>query len=540
MSGLYNVGAYVRLSKDSVAYRKDESLSIENQKYLLSKFISLMPGWMERKYYIDDGFSGGSFDRPAFQEMMEDVRQGHINLVLVKDLSRFGRNYLEAGQLLEQELPSYGCRFVSLSEGIDTENGEDDIIPFLNAMNDHYLKNLSERIKSVLTAKAKDGQKLSGYAPYGYRRMRENHTRLEIDPYAAEIVRRIYELRTQGLGYAKIASVLNEDKVLAPRLYYYASQNREPPKNVTKLWFSQTVRVILRNEVYIGNTVAFKLATRFYRDNTAVARPSEDWIRVNHTHEPIIDTELWKNVQALDASNRKIYGNSRVPIKSLFSGLLVCAGCGKTLIGGSETHTRKTGKKVTYNHYHCRTYSLTGGSVCTRHTIYELSLKQVVLAHIHEQAKTLELNEAAMMEELKHRLIGQDAFKMKDRKIEIRTLKRRIHKLEAMVVKLYEDRAFGIVPEDVFLESLETLDLEKQEKEKRLAAIEQTQNSVTEKVSDIQQWAQCIRKKANFDDIDREVLENLIEKIEVGERVLEGRTKNQSIKIFYRFVGLME
>jgi len=256
MDKLYNVGSYIRLSNDSVAFRKDESQSIENQKFMLSKFISVMPGWIEQKYYIDDGFSGGTFDRPAFSEMMEDVKQGKINLVLVKDLSRFGRNYLEAGKYLEEELPSYGCRFVSLAEGIDTETGEDDIVPFLNAMNDHYLKNLSDRIKSVLTAKAKNGQKLSGFAPYGYVRSPENHTKLIIDEYAAEVVKRIFELRADGSGYAKIANILNEDGILPPRLYYYLSQNREPVR-ATKIWYTPTVRSILQNEVYVGNIVCF-------------------------------------------------------------------------------------------------------------------------------------------------------------------------------------------------------------------------------------------------------------------------------------------
>ena len=157
---------------------------------------------------------------------MADARQGIINLVLVQDLSRFGRNYLEAGRYLEEELPSLGCRFVALSDGIDTEDGENDIMPFLNAMNDYYLKNLSDRIKIVLTAKAKDGQKLSGAVPYGYDRNPAEHTRLIVDEYAAGIVKRMFELRATGKGYAAIAGVLNKENILPPRLYYFQRQNR--------------------------------------------------------------------------------------------------------------------------------------------------------------------------------------------------------------------------------------------------------------------------------------------------------------------------
>lgn len=540
MNKLYNVGIYIRLSKDSAAYRNEESMSIENQKLMLAKFISMMPGWIERRYYIDDGWSGGTFDRPSFIEMMEDVKKGEINLVLVKDLSRFGRNYLEAGRYLEQELPSYGCRFVSLSEGIDTETGEDDIIPFLNAMNDHYLKNLSERIKLVLTVKAKDGQKLSGYAPYGYTRSPENKTHLIVDDYSAGMVKKIFSLRTQGMGYAKIAAVLNEAKVMAPRLYYYISQNRTPPERTTEIWFSQTVRSILRNEVYIGNTISFKLGTRSYRDNKTVKKPKEDWIRVDGTHEAIINTDVWQTVCNMSDTSREMHKKARKAVKSLFSGMIVCAGCGRTLMGGSETHTRKNGRQVTYNHYHCRTFSLTGGSTCSRHTIYELSLKKVLLAHIRTQARRLQLDEAAMLEELRSRLIGNDVLRLAEMKAEARSLEQRLHKLEVITSELYEQRVVGNISDEAFTRTLASYDSEKQEKEKRLASITKAENDASVKISDIQRWTEIIREKSLLEDVDREMLGSLIEKIEVGERKIENGIKKQDIKICYRFVGSME
>ena len=265
MEKLYSVGSYVRLSKENTFADSD---SIENQQEMLSRFIAVMPGWIEQKCYIDNGFSGGTFDRPAFSEMMADARSGLINLVLVKDLSRFGRNYLEAGNYLENELPALGCRFVSLSEGIDTETGENDIMPFLNAMNDYYLKNLSERIKMVLEVKAKEGQKLSGAVPYGYLRSPDDHTRLIVDEYAAGIVKRIFECRARGDGYAKITAMLNRENIMPPRMYYFDRQNRETPQVCTEMWYSQTVKALLRNELYIGNTVQFTLRTRSYRDST--------------------------------------------------------------------------------------------------------------------------------------------------------------------------------------------------------------------------------------------------------------------------------
>ena len=202
---LYNVGIYIRLSRENTAYADGDSMSIENQQSILSKVISMMPGWVETRTYIDNGASGGNFNRRGFRDMMTDVRNGDINLVLVHDLSRFGRNYLESGKYLEEELPSLGCRFVALTDGIDTDTGENDIMPFLNAMNDYYLKNISDRIKAVFHAKAKDGQKLTGTAPYGYMRNPDDNTRLIVDDYAAAVVRRIFEMRADGMGYTKIA-----------------------------------------------------------------------------------------------------------------------------------------------------------------------------------------------------------------------------------------------------------------------------------------------------------------------------------------------
>ncbi len=535
MGRLYSVGSYVRLSKENVYTDSD---SIENQREMLSRFIAVMPGWIEQKCYIDNGFSGGTFDRPAFVEMMADARSGLINLVLVKDLSRFGRNYLEAGDYLENELPALGCRFVSLSEGIDTENGENDIVPFINAMNDHYLKNLSGRIKMVLTAKAKEGQKLSGAVPYGYLRSPDDHLRLIVDEYAAGVVKRIFQLRAEGTGYAGIAGVLNRENVMPPRMYYFKSRNRETRQACTEIWYSQTVRALLRNEIYIGNTVQFMRGTRSYRDATMIDKPPEDWIRVENTHPAIISAELW--AAAREAADRAKTRASKQAehLPSLFSGIVVCDTCGANLIANRETHIRKrSGRAVIYQSYHCRTFGLSGGSACTRHTIYELSLKKIVLEHIRQQAKEIALDEGAMLARLRDRLIGgQKADKAKASK-ERRALRQRLHHLEVTVVKLYEDRVAGVLTEDSFSSIARSMEAERQEKEQRLSALEQSGLEAAVKLGDIQSWMRLIKEKSSLEDVDRDLLESLIEKIEIGERVVENGVKRQDIRIHYKFVG---
>ena len=387
MNKLYRVGAYVRLSVESTSY---DSESVENQCSMLSKFISMMPGWVETKFYIDDGVSGATFDRRGFQEMIADARDGLINLVLVKDLSRFGRNYLEAGHYLEEVLPALGCRFVSLTENIDTENGENDIVPFLNAMNDYYVKNHSDRIRSIMAAKAKDGQKVSGQAPYGYRRNPEENTRLLIDEYSAGIVRQIFEMRKQGKGFYTIAKVLNADAILPPKLYYLSIMDRDDSHVKTRHWRPAWIGHMVKNELYIGNAVQLKKKVVSYRDKREVSRPEEEQIRIEDVFPAIIDMDTWDAVQAVNEQACKRHANRREPEKKLFSGILFCADCGASMVAIQNNKCPNKDGTISV-HYLCGKYHSTGGADCSRHSIsekvlasrgYAVHLSQSCLVHL--------------------------------------------------------------------------------------------------------------------------------------------------------------
>ena len=533
---LYNVGIYTRLSKEDTRY--NDNVSIENQIAMLSDFITHMPGWVEKRIYIDKGASGGNFNREGFQDMMEDVREGIINLVLVKDLSRFGRNYLEAGHYLEEELPALGCRFVALADGIDTETGENDILPFLNAINDFYLKDLSDRIKLVLAAKAKEGQKLSGICPYGYDRAPDENTRLIIDDYAAGVVRRIFELRVEGLGYAAIAGILNKDGILPPRLYYFKRQNRKTKAVCTDVWTIRTVKLILNNEIYIGNTVSFKRGTRSYRNSREMKRDESEWIKVENTHIPLVDETLWKKVQKINQEAKNKASNNKEPKQSLFSGLLICPNC-NTKMGFTLSSTkRENGKVDKHSGYVCRTFSRSGRTVCSSHKISERHLKDIVIEHVKEMASQITNDKANILKMIEYKLIGDykmDKYGISKR---IRTLGQQLHILDNKIEKLYENKVEGLISAADFSTMINEIEKQRLNIESELELLNQTEKEAQNKLVEIDKWVDLIKTMSTLEEVDREMLENLIDKIEVGERKVLNGELVQDIRIFYKHIGL--
>lgn len=530
---LYNVGIYIRLSRESDKYKTEDSLSIENQKAILSKFISMMPGWIQTCTYIDDGASGANFNRRGFQDMMEDARQGIINLVLVKDLSRFGRNYLEAGKYLEEELPTLGCRFVALSDGIDTETGENDIIPFLNAMNDYYLRNLSDRIKSVLTAKAKDGQKLCGVAPYGYDRNPKNNTQLIVDEYAAGVIRRMFETRAKGIGYAAIAGILNQEKILPPRLYYLKKQNREA-KAACTMWTERTIKLILRNEVYAGHIAAFKRKTRSYRDKQTVQCDNSEWIYSKNTHTAIIDESLWQTVQEINIKSAQRFTDSRNPQQSLFSGMLLCADCQVKMAISTASSKLADGRVAKYPRHCCMTFRRSGRAVCSWHSISEKVLKELILSHINDMAKIITLDESRIFQALRQTLIDNHSVCKTKRIKDCRELEQQLYTTENQMDQLYEDKVTCVISNETFSIMAKKIEADHLEIEEKLYAMNQTVKQAEETLNDIEIWMKLIKEKSTLYEVDRDLLECLIEKIEVGERMVIDGKKVQDIRLFYK------
>ena len=543
MKKLYKVGIYCRLSVDDASNSAkakgyipaDESASIENQYELLSKFV-MLNGWTEVKSYRDDGYSGGNFQRPGFLEMLEDARHGLINLILVKDLSRLGRDFVEVGRYTDVIFPALGCRFVSVLDCLDSEGDNTDMLHFRSLMNDYHLKDLSGKIKSVLHAKMRSGQYIAAYAPYGYRKSEEDRHRLVIDEEAAAVVRRMFELRRGGMAYGKIAAVLNSEGILSPR-WYWAKRYGSGSCKYANLWMYATVKNILTNEVYTGNLIQNQTGSRSYKDDTMIYKPESEWIRHEALHEAIISPEVWAAVQEVNREKALISANNAPPKPFLFTGKLICADCKAPLQGNRETQRRKNGTSKRYVSYFCSRYTASGYGACSRHTIYEMTLTELVLSEIRAHAEALELDEAAMLDRLQAQRSAASAERMEGIRQEITKLRRRIFELEQSTSKLYEDKVCGVITPAAFSVLMQKSEQERLQKTERLDALLSETQQQEQEAAAMQRWSALIRKHLHIRELDRDTVDELIDRIEVGESAVVDGKRVRDIRIFYRFIG---
>ena len=540
---VYKVGMYCRLSVDDASSTTkaknyipaDESISIENQRELLSKFV-MLNGWIETRTYVDDGWSGGNFQRPGFLEMLEDARKGVINLILVKDLSRLGRDYVEVGRYTDIVFPALGCRFVSVLDCLDSEGDNTDMLHFRSLMNDYHLRDLSSKIKSVFLSKKADGQYLGTMAPYGYLKSTDDKHKLVIDEYAAGVVRRIFDMRLSGMAYARIVAALNQDGILAPRFYWYQNNGKDTGK-VNRFWMTAMVKLILSNEVYCGILRMNYTGTRSYKDRTMMVKPESEWIRHEGLHEAIVSPEIWSAVQKINEENRQRFENRQSPRPKLFSGKLVCADCKCPLSAIMSKHRLKNGTVQHYISYVCSSHMQTGQTACSWHRVSERNLAQIVIAEIQAHAKAITLNETSVVDRLQRQIAKYDAQRSANAQQEIRQLRLRVEKLEVIIAKLYEDKISGAINESTFVMLMQKNEQERLSAAERLTTLRSEADRVEKDVAAIQNWTAIIRKYLNLQELDRTVIDELIDHIEIGERSNVGGEMRQEIKVFYRFVG---
>lgn len=531
---IYNAGIYTRLSRDDE--RAGESVSIENQKEMLTRYVQEQ-GWNLVSTYTDDGVSGTTFDRPGLNEMITDARKGKINLILVKDLSRFGRDYIETGKYIDVIFPSLGCRFIALNDGVDTIHKNNEMLMiFKNVMNDFYARDTSSKIKSVRQSTCKTGKYIGCYAPFGYLKDPQDTHRLIIDEPAAAVVRKIFALRCKGLGFRKIAQTLNEAGELPPREYYYQALGKANPHRQNKMWNDVTLRKLLRNEVYIGHMVQNKRGTVSYKNHKQVDKPKEEWIKVENTHPPIIDLDTWELAQEIDKRNCHPRHNSVNEI-SLFGGMLYCMDCGFAMRHQTERHKRKNGSVAVYKSYLCGNYSRSGHTACSTHSIYLNPLAELVLDDIRMKAEIADCSEAEMVRRMTERMQSQSAQELAGDRKTVKALGKRLAELEKLLQSTYEDKVKGMIPEAVCVELMNKYQTERTEKAGQLKELERRMEESRTVQNDVQEWVSLIRQYRSIETLDRETLLRLIDKIEIGEQQIVDGQKEREIKIYYKFVG---
>ena len=434
----YHVALYIRLSKEDE--NEGPSQSVQNQESLLREFVQ-QHRLSVFDTYVDDGWSGTSFDRPSFQRMIDDIETKKVNMVITKDLSRLGRDYIMTGHYMERYFPEHRVRYISLLDGIDTgvDSTANDITPFRAIMNDMYAKDISKKIKSVKRDKQRKGQFIGGKPMYGYKMHPTEKNKIVIDEEVAPVVRRIFALALSGVSCRKIATTLNEEGVPTPATYCGWKVGNPGP--YTGLWSSERISEMLKNETYIGNMVQGRMVKISYKSKKCLRQAPEDWVVVEGTHEPLIDTESFKKVQLLLHSRRSTRSRT---YDFLLKGLIFCHECGYPLAVLNRKNA--AGEDVLY--FVCRTYQrFTKAGVCTCHSIKEETVNEAVLAKVRKVCQ-------AYLDPERLRSIAQEmvegALKSDGAASELQNLQAKLDSLIANLDRMYMDRLNGLLSEDDF------------------------------------------------------------------------------------------
>ena len=529
---------YERLSRDDEM--QGESNSIVNQKRYLEEYAQAQ-GFKNIRHFTDDGYSGTNFKRPGFQEMIAAIEAGEIDVVCVKDLSRFGRDYLKVGFYTEIMFPEKGVRFIAINNSVDSANPmENDFTPFLNIMNEWYAKDTSNKIRAIFRSRMQDGKRCSGAIPYGYKRDPEDKNHLLIDEEAAKVVRRIYQMVIDGMGSQAIANQLTADNVLIPSAYLEQSEHGESRNHSYHdpcRWNCTAVSYILDKQEYMGHTVLGKtICENFKTKKRRKARPDE-LIIFENTHEPIIDAETWHLVQKLRRRTRRKLANGSYSHR--LSGLVYCADCGKRLSYSSpQSQHRPDGK--TYDadsSFRCPTYKSMYGE-CTMHYIKSSTLDKLVDEAVRKIARYILRNEQAFLEQVRVLTSADQKQTQSEDKKELVNIKKRIAELDNYIKRLYEGNASGKTPDRQFEKLMAQYDSEQQELEERVKEIEASIHEIQQESENGQQFVRLVQKYRDLTEIDQTALNEFIDKVVVHEAT-GGRTadRSQQIDIYFNFIG---
>lgn len=527
----YKAALYCRLSVDDGNF--GGSVSIETQKILLEQYCKDHK-ITDYKFYCDDGCSGTNFDRPSFKKMLSDIDEGKINLVIVKDLSRFGRNYVEAGMYVQRFTDS-NIRFIAADDNYDSLVNSDDLLfPIKNVVNEMYARDVSKKTKAAKKAKARDGQFIGSKAPFGYKIDPNDRHHLIVDEPAAQVVKRIFRLASEGVGYNKMAKIFREEKVLTPIAYFNLNNPDYFKSDYWRKefdWHVTSIRAILNNEVYLGKLVYGKQRNKSMKSKEKVRNPKEDWIVVENCHEPIITQELWDTVhKILNAKHRP----AKAGEVQMFAGLLYCSDCGHCL-----TYSQKQRKDGSYHGaYSCWMYKTHGKEYCASHYITFDTIYELVLIDIQRNLFQYRKNTDKFKSILSRKYQSDSQKQAEQITLEYEQKQKRCEELDKIISRLYEDNVLGRIGDERYESMSQSYELEQVEIKKALPILKSKIDELKRQSDCEDNFINVIKKYTIIDKLDAAILNELIDKIVVHhkEQAEDGRTFQQ-IEIYYRFVG---
>ena len=519
---------YARLSRDDE--KEGISGSIQNQKAILEKYASdnRLPN---PKFFFDDGYSGVSFTRPAFMEIMELAEQGLVANLVVKDHSRLGRNRLVVGQLLEEDFVRLNVRYIAIMDNIDTANGVSDIVPMQDLFNEWHAKNTSDKVRRVMQSRGNAGIPLTTNVPYGYKKDPMDKNRWMVDGPAAEVVQRIFRMSVSGLGPTQIAKKLRSEGVLTPSEYQRGNGVNCPTKlpEYPHKWCSHTVAEILDRQEYVGDTVNFRTYRQSFKLKKQLDRPQEEWKVFPNTHPAIIDRETFALVQNLRQHRRR---PTRTDAVSMFSGLLYCADCGSKL-GYSATNNYK--REQAY--FFCSGYRK-NTDLCSAHYIREKVVAQLVLEGLQRLLWYVQVYEERFAQEQMERFGLQEKRELTAKRRELDKAKQRVSEIDQLIQKSYEDMSKGLLSEERFATLTVSLEAEQKQLKATIPEMEASLEATTDKAADLQKFIERARQVTRLTELTPEIVHEFIEKIVVSKPDKVNGKRHQRVDIHYNTIGL--
>ena len=532
-AGTYRAAIYCRLSKDDDL--QGESASIANQRDMLEQYCEKQ-GWEVVAIYQDDGFTGLNMERPDLQRMLKAIERKQINLVITKDLSRLGRNYLQTGHLIEDFFPRHNVRYIAMNDGIDTMRENNDIAPFKNILNEMYSRDISKKVHSSYVLKAHQGQFTGCLAPFGYRKDPNDKNHLVVDEETAPIVRQIFQWALAGHGPNFIQRRLEEGRVPCPTWWNRERKLRnartkwekKDPINGKYVWDFSVIKDLLMNPVYTGAIASQKKVYKF-KIGTIGDKQPQDWIVVENQHEALIDRVSFEIVQEKLKSRQRQGQNGEI---SLFAGLLKCGECGKALT------IRATNAKHPQKIYSCKTYNAYGKNHCTQHRIEYDTLYQLVLEQIRACAQAALQDEEAVKDKLSNSCKAEQKAQQKSLERSLSKAEERLSVLDKMVSRLYEDLTMGRISEDNFNQMMAKTQKEQAELKQQAARQRRELAGEMQEASDARQWTEAIKACANLTELDAITLNRRVKEIIVHERIDEEGTRHISVEIHFNLKPL--